>query len=281
MSDLWLHHPAFRQAFALFFLLAGLAIGSFLNVCIYRIPRNRSLIFPGSACPACGHPIRWYENIPVFSWLFLRGRCSACRSPISVKYPLVELLTGMLFLVAYLRWNLSLDLLFVLIYLALLIVISGIDITHQIVPYSLTVPGIICGLLYGLLSPERTFLEAVAGLFLGGGGLLLVIVVFYIATKKIGMGGGDIMIFGMIGAYGGPRALVPVLFIASAGGILFFLFMRKVLGRKRIAAEITAEEIGGNESDLERTIYFGPFLALGAVMVLFAKDIEFLRYFIF
>ncbi len=187
----------------------------------------------------------------------------------------------MLFLLAYLRWNLSIDLLFVLIYVALLIVISGIDITHQIVPYRLTIPGMACGLLYAILSPERTLGEAVFGLLLGAGVLLGFIIAFYIVTKKIGMGGGDVMIMGMLGSYLGARSVVPVLFIGSASAVLFFIIMKKVLGYRRIAETLTVEDIKGTESDLERAIYFGPFLAFGGVVALFAKDIEFLRLFVF
>lgn len=270
MNDELLLHPLFRQAVAVFILFSGLSVGSFLNVCIYRIPLGRSIIWPASACPACDRPIRWYENIPVFSWLALRGRCRGCRAPISVQYPLVEMLTGFLFLLAYLSWGLSIDLPFILVYFCLLIVIAGIDIKAQIVPYVLTVPGMLLGLLYGYLAPERMLLEAVAGLLLGGGSLLLVIVLFYIVTKKIGMGGGDVMILAMIGAYLGPAKLPPVLFIASAGGILFYLLMRLVFKRRRIAGTITTEDIKGTESDLDRVIYFGPFLALGGVAMLFA-----------
>ncbi len=280
-SNLWIYHPAFRQAFAVVFLLFGLMVGSFLNVCIYRIPRHLSIVRPRSACPACGHAIAWYENIPVISWLFLRGRCASCRAPISVQYPLVELLTGLLFLLAYLRWNLSLDLFFVLIYLALLIVIAGIDITHQIVPHTLTIPGMSLGLLYGVLAPERTFLEALSGLLLGGGALLLVIVFFYLVTKKIGMGGGDVTTLAMIGSYLGPAALAPVLFIASTSGILFFLFMRLVLRRNRIAHEISSDDIHGTEADLGRVIYFGPFLSLGGAVMIFVGSEPFFRFLLF
>lgn len=277
MPELYLYHPAFRQTFAVFFFLLGMTVGSFLNVCIYRIPAGRSIVYPPSGCPLCGHAIRWYENIPVLSWLVLRGRCSGCKAPISIQYPLVELLTGFLFLMAYIEWNFSLDLLFVLIYLALLVVIAGIDIKAQIVPHVLTIPGMVLGLLYAYLSPQRDLLYATAGLLLGGGILLIVIVVFYLVTKKIGMGGGDVMILGMIGSYVGPAKLAPVLFIASVGGILFYLIMRVVFRRGRIANSITTDDIKGDEADLDRVIYFGPFLALGGAIMLFIGDDTLLR----
>jgi len=189
-----------------------------------------------------------------------------------LQYPLVELLTGFLFLMAYVRWNLSIDLPFVLLYLALLIVIAGVDITHQIVPHILTVTGMAFGLLYAYLAPERSLLYATAGLFIGAGSLLMVIVLFYIVTKKIGMGGGDVMILGMIGSYLGPLKLAPVLFIACVSGILYFLVMRIVFRRRRIAGTITTKDIQGTEHDLERVIYFGPFLALAGVVMLFVND---------
>ncbi len=277
MPDLYLYHPAFRQTFAVFSLLLGMTVGSFLNVCIYRIPLGRSIVYPPSGCPACGHAIRWYENIPVLSWFVLRGRCSGCKAPISIQYPMVELLTGFLFLMAYIEWNISLDLLFVLIYLALLIVIAGIDIKAQIVPHVLTIPGMLLGLLYAYLAPGHSLLYAVSGLFIGGGILLMVIVLFYLVTKKIGMGGGDVMILAMIGSYLGPAKLAPVLFIASVGGILFFLVMRLFSGKRRIAGSITADDIKGSEKDLDRVIYFGPFLALGGVVLLFVGDDTLIR----
>jgi leader peptidase (prepilin peptidase)/N-methyltransferase len=206
------------------------------------------------------------------SWLVLRGRCSGCKAPISIQYPLVELLTGFIFMMAYIEWNLSLDLLFILIYLALLIIIAGIDIKAQIVPHVLTIPGMLLGLLYAYLSPDRDLLYAVAGLGIGAGSLLLVIVFFYLVTKKIGMGGGDVMILGMIGSYLGPTKLPPVLFIASVGGILFFVVMRLFFKRRRIAGSITTDDIHGTEGDLDRVIYFGPFLALGGAIMLFVGD---------
>jgi leader peptidase (prepilin peptidase)/N-methyltransferase len=225
----------------------------------------------------CGHQIRWYENIPVLSWLALRGRCSGCKAPISIQYPLVELLTGFLFLMAYIEWNLSIDLLFILIYLALLIVIAGIDIKAQIVPHVLTIPGMALGLFYAYLSPRGDLLYALAGLGIGAGTLLLVIVAFYLVTRKIGMGGGDVMILGMIGSYLGPAKLAPVLFIASVGGILFFFVMRLFTKEPRIAGSVTVEDIKGSEKDLERVIYFGPFLALGGAVMLFVSDDTIIR----
>lgn len=277
MPEPYLYHPLFRQTFAVFAFLFGMMVGSFLNVCIYRIPAGKSIVYPPSGCPACGHRIRWYENIPVFSWLALRGRCSGCGAPISLQYPLVELLTGFLFMMAYIQWNFSVDLPFVFIYLALLIVIAGIDIKAQIVPHVLTIPGMLLGLLYAYLAPERSLLYAVAGLFIGSGFLLIVIIVFYLVTKKIGMGGGDVMILGMIGSYVGPAKLAPVLFIASVGGILFFIAMRLFSRKRRIADSITADDIKGSEQDLDRVIYFGPFLALGGVILLFVGDDTIIR----
>jgi len=277
MREVFSYHTVFSQGFAILTFLFGSIVGSFLNVCIYRIPRKKSLVWPPSACPSCGHMIKWYENIPVLSWVFLRGRCSTCRSPISVQYPLVELTTGFLFFLSYLKWGLSYDLPFVLCYLALLIVISGIDITHQIVPHTLTIPGVLCGLAYNWISPERSILLSFAGFCLGAGILLIAIIVFFLVTKKIGMGGGDVMLFGMIGSYLGPSSLAPVLFIASLGGISFFLIMR-LSGRRRIAETITKDDIRGDEEDLERVIYFGPFLALGGAIMLFADNNLFIQW---
>ena len=132
-------------------LVFGLIIGSFLNVVIARLPMERSIVHPPSACPECGAPIRWYDNIPIVSWLALRARCRACHAPISWRYPAVELLTGLLFAVAAWRAVTVLDLVASMVFLAALVVVTGIDLDHQIIPDVITLPGIVIGALLSLL----------------------------------------------------------------------------------------------------------------------------------
>ncbi len=269
MSEI-IYNEQFLKISAVFFIAIGLCWGSFLNVCIYRIPIGKSIVYPPSACPSCGRMIKWYENIPVLSWLLLRGKCAGCKGKISIVYPAVEMLTGLLFLFSFMTAGYSIDLPFYLYFVSAMIVISGVDITHQIIPPSISIPGIGFGLLYGWLSPNTLFLDSLFGMLLGGGVLLLVIGVFYLVTKKIGMGGGDVALLAMIGAFLGPMKLPAVLFAASISGILFFFAMKLFFKKKIIAENISKEDLNSqNDSDLGHVIYFGPFLAFSGVCFLF------------
>jgi len=233
-----------------FFFVLGLIIGSFLNVCIYRIPRGISITKPLSFCPACKKSIRFYDNIPIISYILLKGKCRYCGNPISIQYPLVELLTGIFSLVLFYKYGLRLEYAFYLIFVSSLIIISGIDIQYQIIPNLITIPGMLFGLLIAFFLGKGLF-NAISGLVLGGGSLLLVSWIYSLVTGKEGMGGGDIKLLGMIGAWLGPRSIFPVVMLASFSGVIIsiIVFIAKNKGK-------------------ETAIPFGPFLSLGATCYL-------------
>jgi len=232
--------------------LFGLCIGSFLNVCIHRIPASQSIVFPGSACPRCAAPIRFYDNIPVLSYLWLLGKCRQCKSPISVRYPLVELLTGLFALAVYAKFGLSLAALVYFVFIAVLILITFIDLDHRIIPDVLSLPGIAVFFLAGLALPNIHWLDSLLGILVGGGSLYLVALVYYLLTRKEGMGGGDIKLLAMIGALVGWKGVLFTIFVSSAvgtvAGLGVMLFTRQ---------------------NLKLAIPFGPFLAIGAATYLF------------
>ncbi len=244
-----------------FSFILGLVMGSFLNVCIYRLPEGKSIIFPPSHCPYCQHKIKWYDNIPLLSFILLRGRCRYCHKPISWQYPLVEFISGLLTLFAYQKWGISLNTLFYLIFLYALIVVSFIDLKWQIIPDVISLPGILLGLTASFFLP-LSFKDAFLGVLLGGGILFLVAYGYYLLTKKEGMGGGDIKLLAMIGAFLGWQAIPLVLFIASLTGSITGIIWLIATGKGRYCP-----------------IPFGPFLTLGAICVLFYPQL--LHLFIF
>jgi leader peptidase (prepilin peptidase)/N-methyltransferase len=226
--------------------LFGFAVGSFLNVLIARLPEGRSIVRPGSACPRCGAPIAWFDNIPVMSWLLLGARCRQCREPISWRYPAVEALTAMLFALAFLRRGWGPDLPVVLALIAALIAITGIDLDHQIIPDVITLPGIATGFLLALLPGGLSWLDSLIGMLAGGGIFFLIIL-----ASRGGMGGGDMKLGAMLGAFlGWKLALVGFMIAALAGGVFAILLL--ALGRK-----------GRKDA-----VPFGPFLALGGLLSL-------------
>lgn len=200
--------------------LVGLAVGSFLNVCVYRLPRNRSIVSPPSACPACGHRIRWRDNIPVLGWLLLRGKCRDCGAPISIRYPVVELGTAILFLVVWRAFPHDWTIVFPLYYAATLLAITLTDFDLQLIPDSLTLPGIPLGLLWhGWIGGD--FRDALLGMIVGGGSLWLIAELYLRIRKREGMGGGDVKLAAMMGAFLGWKAVLAVLFASSLAGGLF------------------------------------------------------------
>jgi len=235
-----------------FSILFGAFIGSFLNVCIWRLPRGESIVTPRSHCPKCQKMIRWYDNIPILSYLALRGKCRYCKTPISLQYPLVETVTGLCSFLLMLRFGPSLAYLFYFALVAALIVITAIDLYHQIIPDVISLPGIGVGLLGSLLLPHLVFLNSLIGMLLGGGSLFLVATVYQWLFKREGMGGGDVKLLAMIGAFLGWRAVILTILlsslIGSVTGILIIL-------------------LKGN--DFKYAIPYGPFLSLGAVLCLF------------
>ncbi len=233
-----------------FMFLLGLVVGSFINVVIFRLPRGLSIIRPRSFCPSCRRPIPWYENIPLLSFIFLRGRCARCHGPISLQYPLVELLTGLVFWYLFRSYGLSLNFAFYVYFFCGLIIISGIDFSHQLIPDVITIPGVVLGVIMQIL--QGTWLLGVLGAGFGGGLILLLRVLGGWAWKKEVMGMGDVYLVTMIGAYVGfPDIILAIFFAALAGalaGVIYCLSARKRLG--------------------ETFIPFGPFLGLGGILVI-------------
>jgi leader peptidase (prepilin peptidase) / N-methyltransferase len=240
----------------------GAVIGSFLNVCIYRIPRSKSIVKPNSFCPNCEKPIEFYDNIPVVSYLLLGGKCRHCGAKISKRYPFIELLTGVLFLIFYRKTGLNFELFVTLFFVTLLIIIAFIDLDFQIIPDVLSIGGLVAGLIFALfrpmlsyLDPKFGFLDALYGVLLGGGVLFVIAYGYQLIMKREGMGGGDIKLLAMIGAFTGFK------------GVLFSLIGGSVIGTLvGIPLMLIKKE------NTQYAIPFGPFLSLGAVIFLFAGD---------
>lgn len=238
--------------FILFSFLFGLILGSFLNVCIYRIPLKRSIITPPSSCPHCGERIRFYDNIPLISYFLLAGKCRHCHRPISMEYPMVEAITGLLSMAIFIRYGLSPQYGLFLSFAASLVIISFIDLHHQIIPDIISLPGILAGFIVSFFSPHLSWIDSLIGLVAGGAFLFLIAWVFEKLMGKEGMGGGDVKLLAMIGAWMGWKALPFVILISSMAGI-FIGGGSLLLARKGFGVRIP----------------FGPFLAIGALVYLF------------
>lgn len=237
---------------AVAFLLFGLLAGSFLNVLIHRLPRGESVVFPGSHCPACGAAIRAYDNVPVFSWLVLRGRCRDCRARISVRYPVIELANGLLWTAVYFRSPGSLDLASGAFLCSAALALLVIDAEFRILPDRITLTGIVVGFGLSLFPEARTPLSSLGGIALGAGGLWLLAFLYEKWKKVEGMGMGDVKMLGMIGAFLGPWGVVVSVLLASFAG--------SVVGLLLVAVK---------RGSLTTALPFGVFLALGAVAALF------------
>ena len=230
----------------------GAVIGSFLNVCIYRIPRNRSIVKPGSFCPGCEKPVRFYDNIPVVSYILLRGKCRQCAAKISIRYPFVELLTAILFLMLYRRWGLGHEMFIEMIFISLLIVIAFIDYDFQIIPDVLSIGGLVLGLLISFVRHGFGFMDALYGVLLGGGVLFVIAYGYQLITRREGMGGGDIKLLAAIGAFTGIK------------GVLFSLIGGSVLGTiVGIPLMLIKKE------NMRYAVPFGPFLSIAAGLYIF------------
>ena len=228
--------------------LLGLAVGSFLNVCIHRLPEHQSVVSPGSRCPGCGYELRWYDNIPMVSYVILAGRCRSCRARISIRYPIIEIVTMAVFLAHY--WVIGPDIILVprLFFASLLIVLFAIDLEHHLLPNAITLPGIAIGLLFSLLLPPG-IVSAAIGTLIGGGSLWLIGEAYYRFSGQEGMGGGDVKMLAMIGAFlGWKLALVTLVFSSLAGALIGML--------------VLAIRKGG----LKYALPYGTFLALGALV---------------
>ena len=233
-------------------IIFGAIVGSFLNVCICRLPKGESIITPGSHCPHCQTPIRFYDNIPLISYLLLGGKCRNCKGNISFQYPLVEGITALSSFLLFMKFGLSWSYLFYFIFVASLIVITGIDLFHQIIPDVISLPGIGLGLSASLIIPHLTFLNSLTGMLLGGGSLFLVATLYQWLFKREGMGGGDVKLLAMIGAFLGWKAVILTILLSSLIGSISGIIIMVLKGK-----------------DFKYAIPFGPFLSLGAVISLF------------
>jgi len=233
-------------------IIFGAMVGSFLNVCIHRLPKEESIVRPGSHCPKCKTPIRFYDNIPLLSYLLLGGKCRHCKAPISIQYPIVEAITALSSFFLFITYGVSLSFIYYFSFVAALIAITVIDLYHQIIPDVISLPGIVIGLLGSLVIPQITFWSSLIGVISGGGSLFLVATVYQWLFKREGMGGGDVKLLAMIGAFLGWKAVILTILLSS--------FIGSIIG-------ITVMLIKGK--DFKYAIPFGPFLALGAVISLF------------
>lgn len=238
----------------LVFLVAAM-IGSFLNVCIHRIPSGRSIAFPASHCPQCQKPIRPWDNIPIVSYLVLRGRCRNCAVRIPFRYPLVEGLTGIAGLATFWFFGMTPHALLMFAFVCALIVITFIDLDHQIIPDVISLPGILIGFTAAFLPDTPPWQESLFGILVGGGILWAIAEGYFRLTGREGMGGGDVKLLAMIGAFLGWRAIPVTLMVASLSGTLVGL--------------VAMLRSGG---DRQMAIPFGPFLAAGALAAMFAGD---------
>src|SRR5215469_10063442 len=217
--------------FATALALLGLLIGSFLNVVIARVPRELSIVRPGSHCPVCGHSLRWYENIPLLSWIYQRGRCTSCKSRISWRYPLVEALTALLFLAFPQRFGWTGELSSPLVPVVLFIPFTFIDLEHWLLPFALTIPGIALGLLFSLAQGLQRFQDSAIGAAAGFFGFWAIERLGRTVFKKEALGGGDKYLLALIGAFLTYRPLLGVVFLASVQGALVGSVLLVLYGR--------------------------------------------------
>ena len=248
-----------------FFVLAtfalGAIVGSFLNVVIHRYPREESIVFPPSRCPSCGTQIKPYDNVPILAWLWLRGRCRACRAPITLRYPLVELANGLFWVAIFQRTGPSLGFLPLAALVSMTIVLIYIDLEIQILPDVIDIPGTLIGLCVGALHlgahfPDlllsSTLLESVTGAVAGAGILLIIALSYKLVRKVEGMGLGDVKMMAMLGATVGWEPLFPLLLIASVTGALTGVV---------VAAK--------SDKGMQVAVPFGVFLGLAFLIVMF------------
>jgi leader peptidase (prepilin peptidase)/N-methyltransferase len=261
--------------FVLAFVL-GACVGSFLNVCIHRIPAEESVVRPRSRCPRCAAPIAWYDNVPVLSWLWLGARCRSCRASISPRYPLVEIAGGGLGVGALAGFGPTPIAAVVFAFTAALLLITFIDLDHRFIPDEVSLPGIVAGLASSLLDGWTSSVDALLGTLVGAGILWAVAWGYERATGVEGMGLGDVKLLAMIGAFLGWQAIPAVLIVASVTGSLAGLALVLARGGRRAGRRVR-RRLGARalpafvrRAARRTAIPFGPFLALGALVALYA-----------
>ena len=243
----------FNILIVIIIFIFGMCIGSFLNVCIYRLPESKSIADPPrSICPSCKNHIRFYDNIPVLSYIWLKGRCRNCNAPISFRYPLVELMNGIVAVALLFKFGLSVESLVYFVFISSLIVITFIDLDHQIIPDIITLPGIPMGLIASFALPTITLKASALGLLIGGGSLWFVAWAYNLIAHRDGMGGGDIKLLAMMGTIIGWK------------GVIFTIFASSVIGS---CVGITMMLI--KNKNMKFAIPFGPFLSIGAIAYVF------------
>lgn len=225
----------------------GLSVGSFLNVVIHRLPLRTSVVRPSSRCPNCGYGLRWFDNIPVLSWLLLKGRCRKCGTPISIRYPIVEILTMLVFLLHWWTFGWTLLMAVRLLFACALIALFAIDLEHHLLPDRITLPGIATGLILSVIVPPG-IVEGMLGVILGGGVLWAIGEAYYRYSGQEGMGGGDVKMLAMVGAFLGWKLVLVTLVLSSVMGSLIGLL-------------VIAIRRGG----MKYALPYGTFIALGAL----------------
>ena len=233
--------------------IIGLCIGSFLNVVIVRLPKKESIISPGSKCPKCGHRLRWWENIPLISFIILKGRCSKCSEPISIQYPIVELITAILSVCLWLKYHFNIYMfLGYLYFVCSLIAIFFIDLKHHIIPDVISLPGIVIGILMFVVVQGLSPKESLIGAVVGAGIFELIRLGYFFVTKREGMGFGDVKLMGMIGAFLGWLYIPIVIFFSALIGTIYAFLLMFL-----------------NKAKRDTRIPYGPFLAIAALIALF------------
>ncbi|MBN1222475.1 MAG: prepilin peptidase [Candidatus Aminicenantes bacterium] len=232
-------------------ILFGLAWGSFLNVVIFRLPRDLSIVTPPSSCPQCGRRIKFYENIPLLSYAILRGKCRGCKAKIPLSYPLVEALTPLCFLLIYGQYGINLHFIASCLFVSALIALGFIDYAHQILPDEITLPGIALAVVYSLFRADLSLMGALVGALVGAGILLLIFGLYYLLRKKEGLGMGDVTLMLMVGAFLGWKLSLLTLILGSFSGAIVGVFM-----------------LGFKKKGLQHALPFGTFLAPAAFIAL-------------
>jgi leader peptidase (prepilin peptidase)/N-methyltransferase len=240
-----------------FSIVLGAVVGSFLNVVITRLPaENESIVFPASRCPKCLQPIKWHDNIPIVSFILLKKKCRNCEAPISWQYPIVEFTMALLALALLFKFGFTYALPIYFIFTAALLVIIVIDFYHKIIPDIISLPGIVIGFACSFINPVITWQQSGIGLLIGGGVLYAVAAGYYLFTRREGMGGGDIKLLAMIGAFLGWQSLPFVVFGSSILGALVGI------------GAMAKQKKGG-----KTMIPYGPFLSIAALLYMFYREL--------
>ncbi len=203
-----------------FVFIMGIIIGSFLNVCIYRLPRKESIVYPPSHCPNCQQRLRPLDLIPILSYVIYRGRCRYCKHAISLQYPFFELLTGLIYFLTYLEFGLNLEGYLMFLFNSALIVVTGIDAKHRIIPDLINLPGIVIGLIVAIFAIHTSFLNAILGMLVGGGLFFLIAVI-----TRGGIGAGDVKLMAFIGAFLGIKETLLGIFLGSLIGSIYGVYL--------------------------------------------------------